>query len=105
MSFIAVNVSLQTADMRTGSVLYSGETGGVVMKKLIFTCVLLAGCATVPPEVVEGNESTVIVAWNNSTQGDTGALGVADTHCAKYGKHAKYNGKPNDFQLAYDCVK
>jgi hypothetical protein len=70
------------------------------MIKIATLCVLLtiAGCATVSPRVVEGNQSTV-------TQGSTGALAVADAHCAQYGKHAKYSGKPNSFRLAYDCVK
>lgn len=75
------------------------------MKRLVFVCLLIAGCASVPPQVREGNAETVIVSWNMSTQGSSGALGVADAHCAKYGKRARYTGKPNDFQLAYDCVK
>ena len=74
------------------------------MKKLFFLCLLIGGCTTVPPKVVEGNARSVIVGWNMSTQGSTGSLGIADAHCAKYGKTAKYTGKPNDFQLAYDCV-
>jgi outer membrane lipoprotein SlyB len=68
----------------------------------------LAGCLTNPargPEVYEGNEVSVVVGWNRSTVGSTGALAVAEAHCAKFGKHAQYSGKPNDFLLAYNCIK
>lgn len=66
---------------------------------------LLTGCATRGPEVYEGNAASVVVGWNRSTQGTTGALEAADAHCKKYGKVARYTGKPNDFLLAYDCVQ
>jgi hypothetical protein len=78
------------------------------MRKIILIGIALvvAGCATPRgPEVYEGNASSVIVGWNNSTQGSTGALQAADQHCAQYGKTARYSGKPNDFLLAYDCIK
>lgn len=77
------------------------------MKTLAALCVMLAitGCAAaVGPKVAEGNQSTVVVDWAHSNQGSTGALALADAHCAQYGKHARYSGKPNVFQLAYDCV-
>ncbi len=75
------------------------------MKKLIMLCALLGGCVAIPPEVSEGNEASVIVDWTFSTLGTDGALSVADAHCRKYGKHARYNGKLSEFQLAFDCVK
>ncbi|NYT44592.1 hypothetical protein H0A64_07095 [Alcaligenaceae bacterium] len=77
------------------------------MMKIAALCALLAiaGCTTVGPRVAEGNQSTVVVDWAHSTQGSAGALAAADAHCAQYGKHAQYSGKPNAFQLAYDCIK
>jgi len=77
------------------------------MKTLLTACTLalLAGCASTGPTVAEGNRSTVVVDWARSNQGSNGALAVADAHCAQYGKHARYSGKPNAFRLAYDCVE
>lgn len=66
---------------------------------------LIAGCVSTGPRVAEGNQSTVVVDWAQSNQGNTGALAAADAHCAQYGKHARYSGKPNSFQIAYDCVQ
>ena len=77
------------------------------MRMYVIVAALLAGCATQQrgPEVYDGNEASVVVGWNHSTVGSKGALSVADEHCAKFGKHAQYSGKPNDFLLAYNCVK
>ena len=77
------------------------------MKTLLTACTLalLAGCASTGPTVAEGNQSTVVVDGARSNQGSNGALAVADAHCAQYGKHARYSGKPNAFRLAYDCVE
>ncbi len=80
------------------------------MKQLIAVVtitVVLFGCSTTRqgPRVVEGNEmSVVITAWE-SNQGFSGALALADTHCAKYGKKARYARNVADFTRAYDCVK
>jgi hypothetical protein len=63
-----------------------------------------AGCASRGPVVDEGNATGVVVAWNRSTGGSSGALAVADQHCQRYGRAARYSGKPNAFLLAYDCV-
>ncbi len=77
------------------------------MKTTIAACalVLLAACASTRPTVAEGNQSTVVVDWAQSSRGSDGALAVADAHCAQYGKHARYSGKPNSFRIAYDCVR
>lgn len=73
---------------------------------LIILLLAIAGCAAPRgPEVYEGNSASVIVGWNRSTQGTTGALEAADAHCKKFGKAARYTGKPNAYLLAYDCVQ
>lgn len=66
---------------------------------------LVAGCVSTGPQVAEGNPSAVVVDWAQSSRGSSGALTAADAHCARYGKHARYSGKPNAFQIAYDCVQ
>lgn len=76
------------------------------MPKLILTVLLVvAGCATQGPKVVDGTESAVVVSWYESTQGTKGALSAAEAHCQKYDKHAQYVGKEDDFKIAYNCVK
>ena len=77
---------------------------------MLIVVLLLSGCAstvspTGGPEVIDGNANTVVVSWFRSNTYDKGSLGVADAHCAKYGKSAQYSSKPSDYQLAYNCVK
>jgi uncharacterized lipoprotein YajG len=72
----------------------------------IFSALFLAGCAAnQPPFFVEGTDSAVSVNWANSPRGTTGALEAADSHCAKFGKHAQFVGKVTDFEIVYSCVK
>jgi hypothetical protein len=78
----------------------------VNMKVLLTILLVLAGCATPRgPELKEGNSETAVVSWLNSTQGVDGAHAVADAHCGRFGKTARYAGKANIFLLAYECVK
>lgn len=71
--------------------------------------VIIASCASAPsgPQIVAGNEESVIVQWYfggvSSYFAETFA--VAEAHCAQYGKKAKYVGKGRDFDAVYDCVK
>ena len=79
-------------------------------KRMLLVVAFLSGCAstvspTGGPEVIEGNANSVVVSWFRSNTFDRGSLGVADAHCAKYGKSAQYSSKPSDYQLAYNCVK
>lgn len=76
----------------------------------LIVVLLLSGCAstvspTGGPEVIEGNANSVIVSWFRSNTFDRGALGVADAHCANYGKSAQFMSKPSEYQIAYNCVK
>lgn len=78
------------------------------MTKITVLAVLLAGCVTTGargPEVTEGTENAVTVNWSRSSKWSDGVLGVAEAHCAKYGRHAQFAGKPTDFDITYNCVK
>lgn len=72
------------------------------MRTAIFAALLLAGCATQPPSVT-GTEHAVSVNWASSDAALT--LPAAEAHCATYGKHAQFAGKPNAFTDAFNCVK
>jgi hypothetical protein len=71
------------------------------MRTLVLAAVLLAGCAAEAPRVT-GTEHAVAVNWANSDASLT--LPTAEAHCAKYGKHAQFAGKPNAFTDAFNCV-
>lgn len=78
------------------------------MNRIALLALLLAGCVTTAPrgpEITEATENAVTINWSRSNSGATGALGVADAHCAKYGRHAQFAGKPTDFDIAYTCVR
>ena len=68
---------------------------------------LVVGCATVKqgPQIIEGNEVSVVISAWQSNQGFAGALALADSHCAQYGRKARYARNLSDFTRAYDCVK
>lgn len=75
---------------------------------LALGALIIAGCVTASgPQIVAGNEESVIVQWYfggvSSYFAETFA--VAEAHCAQYGKKAKYVGKARDFDAVYDCVK
>lgn len=72
------------------------------MRTLILAVTLLTGCATQAPRVT-GTEHAVAVNWAASDSALT--LPAAEAHCAKYGKHAQFAGKPNAFTDAFNCVK
>lgn len=72
------------------------------MRTAIIFALLLAGCATQPPRVT-GTEHAVAVNWANSEAALT--LPAAEAHCARYGRHAQFSGKPNAFTDAFHCVK
>lgn len=72
---------------------------------------LLGGCATPPHDAniyrggifgqrVVGNEAYVTISnvWN-----EMDALPLADQHCAKYGKAARFNRMEN-YRAIFDCV-
>lgn len=65
---------------------------------------LLGGCA---PELIYGNEAGGTVSNDDSLSAPrAGAMMVADTHCAKFGKVARVSAR--DFvggTLTFDCVK
>lgn len=71
------------------------------MRTLILAVMPLAGCATEAPRVT-GTEHAVAVNWANSDASLT--LQAAEAHCARYGKHAQFAGKPNAFTDAFNCV-
>lgn len=78
------------------------------MNRIALLALLLAGCVTTAPrgpEITEGTENSVTINWSRSNSGATGAQGVADAHCAKYGRRAQFVGKITDFDLSYSCVK
>jgi hypothetical protein len=62
----------------------------------------LSGCASAGP-AISGTEHAVTINWANSSSSAT--LADAEEHCAKYGRHAQFSGKPNAFTDAYNCVK
>lgn len=68
----------------------------------ILPLILLAGCATAGP-TINGTEHAVTINWANASSSAT--LADAEAHCAKYGRHAQFSGKPNAFTDAYNCVK
>ena len=74
---------------------------------LVLLLAILAACAQMSRggRVVKGAAGTVVVDWENSGQGTSGALAAADAHCAKFGKRAKVAGDVTAFEIAYDCVK
>jgi len=71
------------------------------MKTIVIAALLLAGCATGAP-LVTGTEHAVTVNWADSEAALT--LPTAEAHCARYGKHAQFAGKPNAFTDAFNCV-
>ncbi|MHB1371264.1 MAG: hypothetical protein ACYCW7_13835 [Pseudomonadaceae bacterium] len=63
---------------------------------------LLNACASAGPSV-NGTEHAVTINWANAASSVT--LPAAEAHCAQYGRHAQFSGKPNAFTDAYNCVK
>ena len=74
------------------------------MKTTALLCLLLiAGCAAPQNRyTVNGTEHSVTVNWAGGKA--DGALPEAEKHCAKYGKHAQFAGKVNDFTAAFNCA-
>lgn len=72
------------------------------MRTAIIAAALLAGCAGQSPRV-SGTEHAVTINWAHS--GREYVLQNAEAHCAQYGKHAQFTGKPNAFTDAFNCVE
>ena len=68
---------------------------------------VLAGCATTEQaRVLGGNDRSVIVFWATTlTPSSEAALPVADAHCRKFGRKARYSRPAGDFKTAFDCVE
>lgn len=66
--------------------------------RLILIALLLTGCAT--SSFVSGTPNAVTVVWKSLPD----ALPMAETHCAKHGKHAQYAGSPYPYELIFNCV-
>lgn len=75
------------------------------MRKIMAVVMLagaLAGCGG--PRIVTGNQNTVIVNRVGSDE-TSGALRIADRHCAAFGKSARLNTIDRDSdQWIYDCI-
>lgn len=76
--------------------------GKVIFIFVILPIILLYGCASAAP-TINGTEHAVTINWANASSSTT--LPTAQAHCAKYGRHAQFSGKPNPFTDAYNCVK
>lgn len=61
----------------------------------------LSGCTTEAPRVT-GTAHAVAINWANSDPAHT--LPTAEAHCAKYGKHAQFPRKTNDFTAAFNRI-
>lgn len=53
---------------------------------------------------MEGNDRTVTINWSKSTTWREGTLAVAEEHCAKYGRKARYHSEKG-VMVIYDCVE
>ena len=75
------------------------------MKRIILAALVsgLVGCSG-PPYVMQGNDRTVTVNWRKSSDGRKGTLAIADAHCAKYGRKARYLSEYGAM-MTYDCVE
>lgn len=69
------------------------------MKTLLIALLLATtGCAS--SSRVSGTDSAVVVIWASLPE----ALPMAEAHCTKFGKHAKYAGSPHPYELIFNCV-
>lgn len=86
--------------------------GKVIFLFVILPLILLYGCSTQPLDpIATGTEHAVTVSRVNSldlsnmSRPMTSELAAAERHCARYGRHAQFAGKVNDWSNAYNCVK
>lgn len=70
---------------------------------LLLLAVPLAGCAQ---GLISGNEAGGMVSGgDNLMSSRAGAMGIANTHCSKYGKVSRVSGQdPWAGTLTFDCV-
>lgn len=76
------------------------------MWKTVLIALALSGCAT-PAMIEEGTARNVVIAFGTDAIGapvGSPTLALAEQHCARYGKHARYSGRPSGSRIAYDCV-
>lgn len=75
------------------------------MRKIqpVLLALLLGGCAQ---GLISGNEAGGMVsAGDNVFESKAGAMKIADSHCAKYGKVARVSSlDPMSGTLTFDCV-
>lgn len=72
------------------------------MRRIALLAALLAGCVG-QPVIVDSSENAVVVSRHNMT-GSAGMIQMAEAHCAKFGKRARFVGKRNDFADHYECL-
>lgn len=76
-----------------------------VILTILITSVLI-GCTT-PARVEEGTARSVVIAFGTDGTGlpvGSPTLSMAEAHCKKFGKSARYSGRPTPTRIAYDCV-
>jgi hypothetical protein len=75
--------------------------GSMRVLVLVSVAALMAGCAA---KVIDSNERMVMI--NAGSADPSGALRMAQSECAKYGRHARLSSKPNeDRQWTFDCIR
>ena len=77
------------------------------MKRLAAVCLamLLVACSS-DPKISSATEHSVIMdlSGTESREDEAKALTIADKHCAKHKRHARYKGPMSPTLIVFDCV-